>query len=78
MQHMEFLGQGPDLNSIPSLNHNLRCSCGKAGSLTHCARPGIHHVSQCSHDAADPVAPQQELLYYLVLQLFAFYIYFLK
>ena len=36
-------------------------SCGSAGSLTHCARPGIEPVSQCSHDAADPVRPRREL-----------------
>ena len=39
---------------------------GKAGSLTHCARPeikpGSEPVSQGSRDATDPVTPQQELL----------------
>ena len=27
---------------------------GNAGSLTHCARPGMKPLSQCSQDAADP------------------------
>ena len=49
---MEFVGQGSD----PS------CSCGKAGSLAHCARPGLKPVFQHSRDTPDPVAPQQELL----------------
>ena len=29
--------------------------------LTHCARPGIEPLSQCSQEAADPVVPQREL-----------------
>ena len=55
-QHMEFPGQGSDL----SCSCNL--SCSTAGSLTHCARPGIKPVSQGSQDSTNPVAPQQELL----------------
>lgn len=36
--------------------------CGNTCSLTCCARLGIKPATQRSHDAADPVAPQQELL----------------
>ena len=38
--HMEFPGHGSDLS----------CSCGNAGSLTHCAGLGIKPASQCSRD----------------------------
>ena len=55
--HMEFLGQGSDL----SHSCDLSCSCSNAGSLTHCARPGIEPRSQHSQDAANPSAPQWEL-----------------
>lgn len=34
---------------------------GNIGSLTQCAWPGIEPATQRSQDAADPVAPQQEL-----------------
>ena len=34
LQHMEFPGQGSDL----SYSCNLCCSCGNAGSLTHCVQ----------------------------------------
>ena len=37
-------------------------SCGSAGSLTHCARPGIEPAFQHSRDAANPFVSQQELL----------------
>ena len=37
---MEFLGQELDL----SHSHDLSCSCGNAGSLTHCAGPGIEPI----------------------------------
>ena len=30
--------------------------------LTHCAGPGIEHMSQGPQDAANPVVPQWELL----------------
>jgi len=55
---MEFPGQGSDLRSSEDLRH----SCGSTRSLTHCAGLGIEPASQGSHDAADPVVPQQELL----------------
>lgn len=51
--HMVFPGQGS----------YLRCSCdrcrsgGSSGSLTHCA--GDKPASQCSRDAADPIAPHR-------------------
>ena len=38
----KFLGQG----SNPSCHRNLHHSCGRVGSLTHCARLGIEHVPQ--------------------------------
>ena len=43
-------------------------SCSNAGSLTHCARPGIKPASQCSRNAAHPVEQQQELLQAVVLK----------
>ena len=55
---MEFLGQGSDL----SYSYDLSCSCGNAASLTQCAGPGMGPVSQHSQDAADPIAPKQQLL----------------
>ena len=50
-RHMDFPGQGTDLNRRYSLSH----SCGNARSLTHYAGPGIEPMSQ-------PVVPQWELL----------------
>ena len=47
-QHMEFLGQGSGMSRGCDPSH----SCGNAGSLTHCVRPGIGPVSQ----HADPFA----------------------
>ena len=41
-----------------SYSCDLCCSCSNAGSLTHCARPGIEPVSLHSRDAVDPVEPQ--------------------
>ena len=61
--HMEFLGQGSDLNCSRDWS---RSSCN-ARSLTHYAGPGLKPVSQHSHDTADPFAPQQELLQYIIL-----------
>ena len=55
---MEFLGQGSDL----SCSHDLGCSCGNTGSLTHCAGPRIESESQHCQVAADPIVPQQKLL----------------
>ena len=49
----------PGQRSDPSCNLNI--SCGNTGSLTHCARPGIEPVSQCSQDAGHPAASQREL-----------------
>ena len=60
---MEFLGQGSDL----SHHCNLSCNCRNARSLTHCAGLGIEPASQDSQDAADPVAPWQELQEMLTL-----------
>ena len=49
-------GQGTDRSCAYDLCH----SYGNAGSLTHCARPGIEPSHQCFRDAADLVEPQQE------------------
>ena len=54
---MEFLGQVSD----PSRSCNLSCTCGNAGSLTHCGGPGIEPETQCYQEAASPVVPQWEL-----------------
>ena len=55
---MGFLGQGSD----PSHSCDLHCICSNNTFLTHCARLGIESASWCGRDAADPLAPQQELL----------------
>ena len=55
--HMELPSQGWDL----SQSLHLSLSCGNAGSLTHCAGPGIKPEPQRFQDAANPVGPQQEL-----------------
>ena len=62
-QRVELPGQGSDL----SHSYELCWSCGNAGSLTHCAGPGIEPSSQCSRDTANPIAPQEELLQVLDL-----------
>ena len=56
--HMEFPGQGSDL----SRSFNVCCSYGNARALIHCAGHGIEPASWCCRDAADPIAPWQELL----------------
>ena len=48
---MEFLDQGSDQSCSCDLSH----SCVNAGSLTHCAGPGIETVSHCSQDASVPL-----------------------
>ena len=52
----------PGQRSDPSCSCNLSWSCGNAGCLTCCARPGMEPVSECSQEATNPVAPQWELL----------------
>ena len=56
---MNFPGQGSDLSHSLDPGHS---SCS-AGSLTHCAEPGIEPASQLSQDAVDLIAPQQGLLH---------------
>ena len=51
-------GQGSD----PSYSCNLSCSCSKARSSIHSARPGVEHTFQCTQDDADPIAPQRKRL----------------
>ena len=51
----------PGIRSDLSHSHDLSCSWGNAGSLTHCAGPGIKHASQCSQNTTNPVEPQQKL-----------------
>ena len=53
-QHMEFPSQGLD----PSHSCDACCSCGNAGSLTHCAWPGTEPASQCSRDTTSPIVLQ--------------------
>ena len=55
--HMEFPGQG----LVPSPRCDLRRSCSITRALTRCAGLGMEPTTQCSRDAADPTAPQQEL-----------------
>ena len=58
-QHMALLGQGSDASHSCDPCH----SRVKAGSLTHCAGPGIELASQGSRDTTNPVVPQGELLF---------------
>ena len=53
LRHMAFPGHRSDLNC----SGDLSCSCGNGGSLNHRGGLGIKPVSQCSQDAADPIAP---------------------
>ena len=55
--HAGFSGQGSD----PSHSCDLSHRCDNAGSLTHCAGPGIKPMSQSSKDAPYPDVPQGEL-----------------
>ena len=48
--HMELLGWG---GQIGATDATCCHSCGNAGSLTHCAGPGIKPASQCSRGAAE-------------------------
>ena len=50
------------LAGFSCLSWYLCCWCGKAVSLTYYARLELEPVSQHSRDAANPIAPQQELL----------------
>ena len=68
LQHVEFLGQGSDDAWDGSCN--LGGSCSNAGSLTHCARPGIKPVSHRSRCIIDPAGPQQELSLLLIFFFF--------
>ena len=45
-QHMEFPGQGSNLSL--SCSHDLSHSCGNAGALAGCSRPGLEPASQGS------------------------------
>ena len=49
--HTEFPGWGSDLS----------CNYGKAGSLSHCAGPGIKPESQHVQVTASPAVPEWEL-----------------
>ena len=54
-RHRELLTQGSDPEpQLPS-------KCSNTRSFTHCAGLGTKPVFQCSQDAPDPTAPQQEL-----------------
>ena len=65
---MELPSQGSD----PSHSCEHSPSCSNARALTHCVGPGIKPLSQCSQDAADPVAPQQKLRLLSLLTVFFF------
>ena len=49
LPHMAFLGQGSD----PRCSFDLSHSCAIAGSLTHCAGPGIEPTTQYSQNTTD-------------------------
>ena len=56
--HMEFPGQGSNLNH----SCDLHCSCcDNPESLTQCLGPGVKPVSQFYREAANPIVPQWEL-----------------
>ena len=54
--------------SGPSHRCTLSHSGSNAGSLSHCAGMEMEPASQHSQDAANPVAPQRELLLFLIYQ----------
>ena len=59
---MEFLGQQSDSSHTCDPCH----SCGSAGSLTHCAGPGLELAFQCSRDTTNPAAlgtPRVKILF---------------
>ena len=62
---MEFPGQGSDLSCSQDFSRNY----GNAGSLTHCAGPGIQPATQNSQNATDPIESQQELHDRVVLKI---------
>ena len=52
--HMEFPGQGSNLNH----SCDLHCSCcDNPESLTQCLGPGVKPVSQFYREAANPIVP---------------------
>ena len=57
--HMEFPSQGSDR----SHSCDLCCSCSHTRSLTLCAKLGLKLTSWPFRDTANPIVPQQELLF---------------
>ena len=72
LQHVEVLRQGSDL----SHSCDLHSSCGNARSLTLCPGPRIEPESQGYRDTIDPIAPQQELLFFYILHGFHNYCFY--
>lgn len=76
LPHMAFLGQGSD----PRCSFDLSHSCAIAGSLTHCAGPGIgmwlpalqrHHCSLCT-TAGTPIVETLDSIMFLWRLFFSF------
>ena len=68
--HVELLGQGSD----PGCSHDLGCSCGNAGSLTHVAGLGVSPASSAPRmllipygTAGTPLPPPSLVLWRLSL-----------
>ena len=62
-RHMEFLGQG----QVPTTVATHTAAMAMSDPLTCCAQLGIKLASWCCRDAADPIAPQQELLVFVLV-----------
>ena len=63
LQHMKV--PSPEIRSEPQLRPKTQLwQCQILNTL---CQAGVKPVSQCSQDAADPVAPQQELLTKMLL-----------
>ena len=60
---LQHIVPGPGIRFKLQLQPKPQCDI--AGSLTHCAGPGIEPVSWHSKDAADSIVPQRELLKYV-------------
>ena len=54
-----FLFWLPSGTWSPGPGITLSYSCGNARFLTHCAWPGVEPTSQCSQEAASPIAPHR-------------------
>ena len=59
----------PRQGSDPRCNLSLSHNCGNSRSLTHCVRLGIEPAFQSSHSTTNPIAPRQELPFFVFLGL---------